>query len=292
MTSYEAVAYSFFFGLLHGALPDEHTWPITLSYALGTARGREGMKAGLYFSTAFTVQRMILAEASYLALAPFLLNPAVNRIVYIVVGAAMTLAGALVLSHRPYPHLHLLGRHGEEKGRRESEDRSVSHPLPGLSFLEGGARALPLRWTLIHGFIAGFGVGGFALFVNTVAVPAMRSPWLGFAPGLAFGIGTTVVLVVIGGLFGHGLRFFRWLTPEQITGIGREVGARTLFFGGIFFAALGGALWLGLGASIPDKYFGTLTILVFLFFIFVPALVFSLRRARAARSPSSKGGEP
>ena len=54
MTPITAVIYSFLFGLLHGVLPDEHTWPITFSYAIGGASGREGIKAGLYFSAAFT----------------------------------------------------------------------------------------------------------------------------------------------------------------------------------------------------------------------------------------------
>ena len=44
-----AVTYSFLFGLLHGIPPDEHTWPITISYAIGGAGGKEGMKAALFF---------------------------------------------------------------------------------------------------------------------------------------------------------------------------------------------------------------------------------------------------
>ena len=69
MTPLTAVIYSFLFGLLHGILPDEHTWPITFSYAIGGASGWEGIKAGLYFSAAFTLQRTLLSEAAYLALA-------------------------------------------------------------------------------------------------------------------------------------------------------------------------------------------------------------------------------
>jgi len=84
MAPLEALTYSFLFGLLHGILPDEHTWPITFSYAIGGAPGKEGMKAGLYFSAAFTVQRMLISELAYLALAPFLLSPAINGIAYVV----------------------------------------------------------------------------------------------------------------------------------------------------------------------------------------------------------------
>ena len=86
MTPLTAIIYSFSFGLLHGILPDEHPWPITFSYAIGGGSGKEGMKAGLFFSAAFTLQRTIVSELAYLALAPFLLKPAVNGIAYIVVG--------------------------------------------------------------------------------------------------------------------------------------------------------------------------------------------------------------
>jgi len=41
---------SFILGLLHGATPDEHTWPITFSYAVGAYSTRRGMKAGFLFS--------------------------------------------------------------------------------------------------------------------------------------------------------------------------------------------------------------------------------------------------
>jgi hypothetical protein len=283
MSPGEALVYSFFFGLLHGVLPDEHTWPITLSYALGTARGREGMKAGLYFSTAFTFQRMLLSEAAYLALAPFLLDPAINGIVYMAVGAAMSAAGAVVLRRRRYPHLHLVGHHhGDEQ-----------KPAPSLALfsrrhVERKQAELPLRWTLIHGFIAGFGIGGFALFVNTVAAPAMGSPWAAMLPGFVFGLGTTIMLVLIGGLFGRSLRLFRWITTAQIKSVGTEVGARTLFFGGFFFVALGAAVRLGFLDWLPEKDQGYLTIAVFMAFIVIPALVYSLRRAKA-ESRRTKG---
>lgn len=283
MSPGEALVYSFFFGLLHGVLPDEHTWPITLSYALGTARGREGMKAGLYFSLAFTVQRMILSEVAFLALAPFLLDPAINGVVYMAVGAAMSVAGAIVLRRRRYPHLHLVGHH---HGDEQKPAPSLS--LFGRRHVERTQPELPLRWTLIHGFIAGFGIGGFALFVNTVAAPAMGSPWVAMLPGLVFGLGTTIMLVLIGGLFGRSLRLFRWITTEQVKSVGTEVGARTLFFGGFFFAALGASIRLGLMGWLPEEDQGYLTIAVFMAFIVIPALIYSIRRARA-ESRRAKG---
>jgi hypothetical protein len=293
MTWYEAITYSFFFGLLHGILPDEHTWPITLSYALGSGTGKKGMKAGLYFSAAFTVQRMILAEVSYLALAPFLLDSGINAIVYVIVGAVMSLAGIIMLKKNQYPHLHLLGHH-HGYGKRASSSwlvfgRRHVEPAPGV---ESAPEAPPVHWTLIHGFIAGFGIGGFALFVNTVAAPSMGSAWLAFLPGLFFGLGTMLMLIIIGGLFGRSLRLLSFLTAEQIKTVGAEVGARTLFFGGLFFAAVGVSLRLGLTTYIPDAYLGYLTIGGFMVFIVVPALIYSIRRVRTtARTPGSNSSQ-
>src|SRR5260370_15591755 len=61
-------------GMLHGVIPDEHTWPITFSYSVGSATGRGGIRSGIFFSSAFTLQRAIIAQpagfsiGSYLAL--------------------------------------------------------------------------------------------------------------------------------------------------------------------------------------------------------------------------------
>jgi len=62
---------SFVLGLLHGATPDEHTWPITFSYAVGKYSTRGGMKAGFLFSLGFTIQRAFLTTLGYLGLASF-----------------------------------------------------------------------------------------------------------------------------------------------------------------------------------------------------------------------------
>jgi hypothetical protein len=121
MAPLAALTYSFILGLLHGILPDEHTWPITFSYAIGGASGKEGIKAALYFSGAFTVQRMLLSELACLALAPFLLEATINGIVYIVVGVAMSGAGWVVLRRNRVPHFHLFGFHGRQVHKMEKE---------------------------------------------------------------------------------------------------------------------------------------------------------------------------
>ncbi len=278
-----ALLYSFLFGLLHGILPDEHTWPITFSYAIGGASGKEGMKAGLYFSAAFTLQRTLVSELAYLALAPFLLDAAVNGIVYLVVGLAMSAAGAIVLRKNRYLHIHLFGHcHGKDcEMEQTGRIFTKRHEEPS-----GRVVTPPVRWTIIHGFIAGFGFGSFSLFVNTVAAPAIKSPWAGFLPGLVFGLGTMIMLVIVGGAFGASLRWIHALTEQEVKRIGSQTGGRTLFFGGILFGAAGVAAVTGLDRYLPlasDYAF----IALFMIIVAIPAFVYSLKEVLAARKLSA-----
>jgi hypothetical protein len=275
MAPLEALTYSFLFGLLHGILPDEHTWPITFSYAIGGATGKEGMKAGFYFSAAFTFQRMVVSELAYLALAPFLLSPVINGIVYGIVGLVMSAAGAVVLRKNRYPHLHLLAEWHELALTEQASTRS--HFEASTSTV-----APPPRWAIVHGFIAGFGFGGFSLFINTVAAPAMPGPWLGFMPGLLFGLGTMITLVAIGGLFGTLLQWTHWLTAEEIKRIGGRTGGRTLFFGGLLFAGAGVGALLGMERYVPVDT-GYLLIGLFMIIVAIPAFVYSWKEVLAAR---------
>jgi len=285
VTPLAALTYSFLFGLLHGILPDEHTWPITFSYAIGGASGKEGMKAGLYFSAAFTLQRMLISELAYLALAPFLLSPIINGVVYVAVGIAMSAAGAIVLRQNRYLHLHLLGHHHEDAQEIETTSQVLARRHAELV---GPAAIPPARWTFIHGFIAGFGFGGFSIFVNTVAAPAMSSAWLGFLPGLIYGLGTMIMLVVVGGLFGASLRWARALTEQEIKQIGAQTGGRTLFFGGLLFGIAGVATLLGLGRNLPIDP-GYMLIGLFMITIAVPAFVYSLKEVLSTRNQQASG---
>ncbi|WP_242848417.1 hypothetical protein [Sulfobacillus thermosulfidooxidans] len=89
---------AFLLGMVHGITPDEHTWPITFSYAIGAYSTQGGLVAGLSFSLAFTLQGAIASERAYLALAKWLQNPRIDAVVYIVVGIAMFLAGKYIRS--------------------------------------------------------------------------------------------------------------------------------------------------------------------------------------------------
>jgi hypothetical protein len=71
LTLTEIIVISFLLGMMHGATPDEHTWPITFSYAIGKYSTKSGMKAGLLFSLGFTAQRAFLTTLGFLGLAAF-----------------------------------------------------------------------------------------------------------------------------------------------------------------------------------------------------------------------------
>jgi hypothetical protein len=280
MAPLTALFYSFLFGLLHGILPDEHTWPITFSYAIGGASGKEGLKAGLYFSAAFTLQRALLSEVAYLALAPFLLSPGVNGLVYILVGLAMSIAGTFVLRQNRYIHLHLFGHHHDEV-RQMGLSLSVLSRTHNETVVSDTAPP-PVGWTLVHGFIAGFGFGGFSLFINTIAAPSMKSPWTGFLPGLLFGFGTMVMLAIISYLFGASLHLFPKLNEKEIKHIGAQTGGRTLFFGGFLFTLFGVLTLLNWGQFLPVDS-GYLLVSLFMLLIAIPAFVFSWNEVRSSK---------
>ncbi len=272
MTPTVALIYSFLYGMLHGLLPDEHTWPITFSYALGGASGKQGLKAGFYFSLAFTIQRAMLSQVAYFLLTPVLAER-YNWIVFIVVGATMTAAGALLLYRNWAARLRsLVHRHGRIHEIAEAEfEAAVTE-----------ARAVPVKWTLIHGFLAGFGFEGFVVYINVVYAPAMPSPWLGFLPGLMFGLGTMVVLMALGTLFGASLRRIRSLTEEEVTRIGSDTAARTLFYGGLVFVLFGLADRLSWAKRLPVQQ-GYVLMGLFMAAIAIPAFIYSWRQVKTAK---------
>lgn len=239
---------SFVLGLVHGATPDEHTWPITLSYALGTFTASGGAAAGLLFSLGFTLQRAFISELSYLALAPFLQNPEVNAFVYVVVGIVMSASGFYILRKGIYLHYHRLAN-AIERFYHVSVLRKTGFEREHL--LEHGAlaphpvlepRKVPLMLTPVHGAIAGFGFGAFALVLYTVIAPQMGSAALAWLPGALFGIGTMVMQMLFGAAIGYWLRHRRY-TKEQISFIGRLTSGRVLAYGGIAFVAVGMLLY-------------------------------------------------
>lgn len=266
---------AFLLGMVHGITPDEHTWPITFSYAIGAYSTRKGFIIGILFSLAFTVQRAIASEIAYLALARWLENPRVDSVVYIIVGIAMFLAGRYVKSTGKVFHIHGIKTH-----RHGFEDN----------------RALPARWALIHGFIAGWGFGAFALIIYTVLAPSMHNPWLAWLPGAFFGLGTMVVQAAAGALFGSWLR--RLNMPEHVARhVAQATAGNTLFWGGLAFMIAGitslvyPKLWR-IGIATPLKIhnlhtlgIGFIMVVITVFFVGIGSLIQAMNKAKQWLKP-------
>lgn len=233
---------SYVLGIFHGITPDEHTWPITFSYAVGSYSTRKGMKAGMTFSGGFTMQRAILSEIAYLALAGIFMSSAVDGISYIVVGIGMAVAGIYIANRGHVAHFHGLEKtlykvfriHRHKEEREERELTHLSNPV-----IDEEGKAIPLKLAFIHGLLAGFGFGAFALIIYTVLAPSMPSPYLGFLPGLLFGIGTMTMQIILGAGFGTWLTKSKKLTAKGIQVVSRGITRYVLTYGGLAFTVAG-----------------------------------------------------
>ena len=233
------------------------------------------MISGLFFASAFTAQRAIMAQLVYFALASYLaFDEGLNSVVYLAVGIAMSIAGYLILSNR-LPSWHPLAHFLRTRGRTHYDEKGVS-------------RQVPIHWCVIHGFIAGFGVdtGLFTTFIYLVAVPAMPVAYLGFAPGAAFGFGTLIVLLAIGTLFGGVLQIAKRWGPERVQLFGTRAGARSLFYGGIIFIIAGVFFRAGIQNTIPLD-FGNLIVLAFMIGVIVPIMIVTWREVRISSVPDN-----
>jgi len=228
LTLAEILLVSFLLGVMHGATPDEHTWPITFSYAVGKYSTRGGMKAGFLFSLGFTAQRALLTTLGFLGLAAIYSKYNLDGPVYIVVGIVMAIAGSYILKGK-YIHLPIDKLLGSEHHDPLAERRELRDP--------------PIRMTVIHGLIAGFGFGAYASIITFVLAP--RVPGLIYAPlpGAMFGLGTMTMQVIFGALFANLMRLKK-LTEEDIRYLGSKTAGRVLYYGGMIFSLVGAFILL------------------------------------------------
>ncbi len=216
---------SIILGMVHGITPDEHTWPITFSYAIGSYSTKKGLRAGLIFSAAFTLQRAIASELAYLGLSRLYVFAGLNSFVYIIVGLLMAIAGFFIIKKKSIFHLELpfLKRHHEED---KFSQQWLQDPRPWMP--------------AVHGFVAGWGFGAFALILYTVISPATHSVLFAWVPGALFGIGTMIMQVLAGALFGY-IASHKGLSEKSIRKIALLTAGNTLSYGGLAFI-LGGLL--------------------------------------------------
>ncbi len=244
-----ALAISYLLGLVHGITPDEHTWPITFSYAVGSYSTKGGMKAGLIFSTGFTLQRALMSELAYFALLGVLMTSASFGLVYILVGIAMAGAGMYIKRYGVYLHWHALERlfdrlTGVHKRRSHDQSLELEHVKNPLSAADSTPmlKAVPGRLAFVHGLIAGFGFGAFALVLFTVISPSMPNAYVAWLPGLFFGIGTMTMQIAFGAVFGTLLSKIKHLGKRGIAFVARSISSDVLMYGGLAFIFGGAAI--------------------------------------------------
>ena len=225
---------AFLMGMLHGLTPDDHTWPITFSYSIGSYSTRGGMKAGLMFSGGFTIQRTILAGMGFAGLAAIYQAYNLDGYVYVLVGVGMLLAGYYMLKgtdiHVPLDRLFGAKEHHTTAAERVPMHESVA-----------GTRPVPLKLATAHGFIAGWGLGAYASVIVFVLAPQMPNVIYAGLVGTSFGVGTMFMQIILGSVFANIMRVKK-LSVGQIKYVGRSAAARTLYLGGIAFSIIGGLI--------------------------------------------------
>jgi hypothetical protein len=210
---------AFLLGIVHGVTPDEHTWPITFSYAVGGYSTARGLRAGLLFSLAFALQASLASELAHLGLTQWVTGAWLDNLVYVIVRIVMLAAGLFAMGRGVLPHLHLPG--WTRKHDRPPQPRELKWWMPA-----------------VHGFIAGWGIDAFSAIIYTTLAPAMPSAATGWLPGLVFGFGTLCVQAAAGAAFGAWATR-RGLPREAIRNIALTTAARTLTWGGLAFLLFG-----------------------------------------------------
>ena len=121
-------------------------------------------------------------------------------------------------------------------------------------------KPVPLRMATIHGFIAGWGLGAYASIIVFILAPRMPNIFFAALVGTCFGLGTMLMLVIIGTAFANVMRIKK-LSMDQIKYVGRSAAARTLYLGGLAFSIIGGlilafplldSLAISTGSPIPN----------------------------------------
>ncbi|MCL4346830.1 MAG: hypothetical protein M1117_02785 [Candidatus Thermoplasmatota archaeon] len=241
-----ALIISFLLGIVHGITPDEHTWPITFSYSVSQRGSRGGARAGMIFATGFTIQRSILSELAYFALAGIFLTSLSFGLTYIMVGVAMAAAGIYFARRKNYFHFHLIEEklesffrlHSKGSAEQKGEMDHTSNPLTSRDGMFSD-EPIPAKLAFIHGLIAGFGFGAFALILYLVIVPTMPGPLFAFLPGLLFGLGTMAMQIMFGAFFVSVTRRAGKLSERGISFVTSRITMSVLLYGGIAFIISG-----------------------------------------------------
>lgn len=149
-------------GVVHGLKPDEHTWPITVSYALMQRNIKGAILSTITFTGALTLVWTILSGLAGYAVGLGLTSGAYDPVVDIAVGTTM-IGVALA-----YMHL---------EGRRSPHGQSSA--------------SADYRLIWIHGLAAAFG-GDFFIVLAITLVIAPLNVLPTYLVGLLFGTGSLI----------------------------------------------------------------------------------------------------
>jgi len=99
---------------------------------------------------------------------------------------------------------------------------------------------------------------------------------LGWLPGALFGLGTFVVLMLIGFFFGQTLQIAKKFGSVRIASFGRLVGARVLLYGGIAFVVFAPMYSYGVFSMLPLDA-GTFMVIIVMVLIALPVMLYTWR---------------
>jgi len=193
----------FIIGIVHGLKPDEHTWPITVSYGIMQRNVRGAMASTGVFAGALTLVWTSLSALTGQVLS-FFQNYNLDPIVDVIVGLTMIGVAAIFLI--------------KDRDKVADKDDNPDYKL---------------IW--IHGLAAAFGGDFIVVLLLTVALSTLISVNLTFLIGLLFGIGSwiaqsAVVLLIYKGLVN---------ATKANFGVLARAGRLSLLFLGIFMIGLG-----------------------------------------------------
>lgn len=188
-------------GIVHGLKPDEHTWPITVSYALMQKDLEKAFLSTWVFALALTLVWSALSALTG-QLYSFFSGYSLDPIVDVIVG--ITMLGV---------SLYLLFRKGKEKKEEVSADYKVI-------------------W--IHGTAAAFGGDFIIVLLLTLALAPFIPETITFSIGLIFGLGSLLAQSLVVSLIYKGV-----VKSVKDTSIMLRSGRLALGFLGIFMITLG-----------------------------------------------------
>lgn len=223
--------FAFILGILHGITPDEHTWPITFSYSVGSYSSRGGMKSGFTFSLGFIVQRAILTTLGFLGFAEIYKVYNLEGPVYIIVGIFMFIAGAHIIKGK-YFHLPIDRFLGGKSHHTNESERIPLHEL------DEQFEPVPLKMAIFHGFVAGWGLGAYASIIVFILAPQVGNIFYAPLVGLSFGFGTMIMQIITGAVFANIMRVKK-LSVEEVKYVGRSTAGNALYYGGLAFFFIG-----------------------------------------------------